>query len=1324
MIVGLIALLKAYPALWWSTSQPRLTQPVNKPNDEDDTSPVGNADTPELPSIINGFDQFLELGCPSNPSLLYPALILIISSFPVTVDNVESFFSHLWAAHDGRPLRSNGPQGFIELYTAWSECLLSFGRKFENDPAAELFKSQVSKVWELLGDSGHQADKARDALISSLINVFHRSSFAFEGAWSVIENSVIEEGDATKLSQYFRFLSKSRLCHSHEPLGIKAKKVGISISDRVITHLNGSPDMSEQDAWIAVLSTILKDQCADGQLLDQSSRSTLVEFCQTRLSQAVWNGSKLHYNLFLDILQTGIDEAANTAWIAVMNLNDFDAEITDINQPIITGILRHVTKSNDKLQLPNLGIDQFVLRSLERLLGGSALLHVIIEPILTRPQLFIQDETLASMIGMTSNALHSNATQFLQVVHSLDHGKLRLILSVCNLQLLHFKQITPACQSSLLSVLKQMIVDLFTVKSFLPLRIDESVPELVELARSGQSLATELLPPGELENLNRAILQLLSRYVSDPDFPIHPFDLMEILRVFREDHPQLKPGDFLSLLPVGNPSRNDLISLLPPRDLSALVSIHHHLVHSTSFVKNQSGISLRIKYDRIALAILDLFTQDRQLAINHLGLWENCLYVGELARSSSGSTSCNQGDHLSHDELLAVVSAVDSNTTYFISSFASRVTSSWHHDIIKKLNQPEDYPSCDPDPLKMLILNLAIRARLELSKDLAAISLYRVLASLFKYSDTSGSDFEKWLTFSQQIQNSNPVLCLALIRSLKCYMFANENFQKYQNRLAGKLTDVSSSKANHEGLYLIEVLCATAPPSDSIHIFLPQQRVVFLLQAIGEWLRTDDELENELIFKLLELFSHLAPIVQNVMGSHWYQMVDLITVTLEEGSWEDEESLPLVWHSCLLVRTLQGILKHNRDLQNEIGSQVQACMKLVLDLFCSTPFRYAVGTTNAVLLSAMEDVLRDEQARSLYDQAPINSLVNSIHSPSISTRVLGLSMAQTVVKNLVNKLAVEIELNPETLSSAFLPSELLDSFQVSQDDSQISNLLCWVLIFSYFQNASSRLRNSYSTQLRDANLVFENLIPLLHDTLQVAERGKPIDISIWDIPAFDFSLMEDVGHKPVPLAAYVYLLALQAVPSLFRSWWEGCRNKQLSMSVAGFISRHFSPILISRELDRFKEPGILKSLTDENLSVKVSPVVKEVKVTYTVDEESMEIVIRIPGDYPLQPVEVLDIRKVGIPDTTWRAWILVVQQSIVNHNGSIVDAIGLFKKNISLHFEGVEACAICYAIISVVDRSLPSKACRTCRNRFHPSCLYKWFSTSHGSSCPLCRSLF
>ncbi|KAH9450481.1 hypothetical protein Pst134EB_018017 [Puccinia striiformis f. sp. tritici] len=110
--------------------------------------------------------------------------------------------------------------------------------------------------------------------------------------------------------------------------------------------------------------------------------------------------------------------------------------------------------------------------------------------------------------------------------------------------------------------------------------------------------------------------------------------------------------------------------------------------------------------------------------------------------------------------------------------------------------------------------------------------------------------------------------------------------------------------------------------------------------------------------------------------------------------------------------------------------------------------------------------------------------------------------------------------------------------------------------------------------------------------------------------------------------------------------------------------RQFSPILISQELGKFKEPATIQLLSDENMSIKVSPVIKEVKVTYTVDEESMEIVVRIPSDYPLQPVEVLDIRKVGIPDTTGGLGS-VVQQSIANHNGSIAEAIGLFKKNIS-----------------------------------------------------------
>lgn len=121
------------------------------------------------------------------------------------------------------------------------------------------------------------------------------------------------------------------------------------------------------------------------------------------------------------------------------------------------------------------------------------------------------------------------------------------------------------------------------------------------------------------------------------------------------------------------------------------------------------------------------------------------------------------------------------------------------------------------------------------------------------------------------------------------------------------------------------------------------------------------------------------------------------------------------------------------------------------------------------------------------------------------------------------------------------------------------------------------------------------------------------------------------------------------------------------------------------------------ALEDEQTSVKVNTMANEVKVVYVVDEESMEILVKIPVQYPLQPVEVLDIRKVGVPEAMWRAWLLSIQHTIATQvrthlavylldidlpvlprifkNGSIAEGLALFKKNVSLHFEGVEACA-------------------------------------------------
>ncbi len=69
-------------------------------------------------------------------------------------------------------------------------------------------------------------------------------------------------------------------------------------------------------------------------------------------------------------------------------------------------------------------------------------------------------------------------------------------------------------------------------------------------------------------------------------------------------------------------------------------------------------------------------------------------------------------------------------------------------------------------------------------------------------------------------------------------------------------------------------------------------------------------------------------------------------------------------------------------------------------------------------------------------------------------------------------------------------------------------------------------------------------------------------------------------------------------------------------------------------------------------------------------------------------------------------------------------AIRLWKGNLDREFEGVEPCPICYSVLHPTQRQLPRVACRTCKNKYHSACLYKWFASSSKSSCPMCRADF
>ncbi|RKP18497.1 E3 ubiquitin-protein ligase listerin-like protein, partial [Rozella allomycis CSF55] len=132
----------------------------------------------------------------------------------------------------------------------------------------------------------------------------------------------------------------------------------------------------------------------------------------------------------------------------------------------------------------------------------------------------------------------------------------------------------------------------------------------------------------------------------------------------------------------------------------------------------------------------------------------------------------------------------------------------------------------------------------------------------------------------------------------------------------------------------------------------------------------------------------------------------------------------------------------------------------------------------------------------------------------------------------------------------------------------------------------------------------------------------------------------------------------------------------------------------------------------------------QVVAKYTIDDVSMEIQVNIPLIYPLRQVTVEGGKRAGVNEGKWRQWLLVSQTAITSQNLSILDALLLWKNNADKRFEGIDDCPICYSVIHITDKSLPSQMCKTCKNKFHGPCLFKWFKSSAQSSCPLCRSLF
>ncbi|KAJ9476548.1 E3 ubiquitin-protein ligase listerin [Pseudozyma hubeiensis] len=761
-------------------------------------------------------------------------------------------------------------------------------------------------------------------------------------------------------------------------------------------------------------------------------------------------------------------------------------------------------------------------------------------------------------------------------------------------------------------------------------------------------------------------------------------------------------------------------------------------------------------FARICAAALLILDQDRAGAKKHVNLLPYVVLLSILIEDDllvAGASKHALASSVLPEAHRAWLQSSVTAVTALISSLSDVVTENWHNDMVMAL-QRSTAVDADKDGIGHILSAVwKMASELDVPSSYLARIFHRLLNAVFSFGTVTEAGADRWLKLGDAVQDRMPAMAHAIFHAAKPIAGSSPVYDRLRSGAAAKLAGLGPNSAEDRLLKSLRTLVALAPPVDSDLAIIPQQRAMFLLKDIQKWYSDDGnngDSEEETSTRLAELFVHLLPVVQDVPGSHIDFIFDTLETNLELCSLAEDDTVAQLYHNLRLLETMRDLASRNANLRDYWKDRSVASIDRIRDLFLSLPGLESISAPKQACIDLIVDLIREtseaptSEAPFMLSQtaAPLCKLL--VQSPSHEVQVISYRLLSGAIREHIKGLVVESAVDREALATEEgqkklkLPEALVAN--ISDSLSTQLNLLVeeeaarrtafgyflsWIAVFEHFEGASLSVKSAFLGEIEKRGLLVESLLPTVFALVGLADESRrPFDPSRFVLEEVFLDQVDAESSLTVlqVLAAHVYLRALIHMPTTVRGWWVDIKDRQHSMQIASFTTRHLSPIIANRELSHLREPEAMSKLQDEALSIKILST-NEVIATYVVDEHPMEIGVKIPSDFPLHGVEIRDIQRVGITEAKWRSWLLAVQQLITGQNGLIFDALSLFKRNAEVQFQGLDECAICYSIISPMDRSLPTKPCKTCKNKFHAGCLFKWISTSGASTCPLCRSI-
>ncbi|KAH9941137.1 uncharacterized protein BXZ73DRAFT_75106 [Epithele typhae] len=1337
----LLLFLKAHPKSWILEATPEKDEDEDEDEDEDGGSgDEGEESQPQLkpaePQLgqshaYNEFLQFLATGCSGSPVQGYPTVLIILSTIPSAIialsseHPLEVLFASFWSAVDARVLNSlDRVAASAAFLSSLLECLVFVTRRIINsqeDEAVSLIRSQsdqqvlreeavnsfvreqIKHFWEdfTSGTLKVSAKKAGTELGKTFITLHKLHPPSFEAGWSVVTTAV--QAFTTPSTEAIPLLIPDVL----QALTTSMEKGTVPGDAATVLVLSIVGFALDQCA--AVLKVEEVDAARVASLVNIFHAFGEVVFTDPQVAKGVddlvqgQTNELLHTmpSLVILYLQHRQDQViCSSVWHQVLKIIDSPDDVK-VFLPLLLDAAEDESLP-DYLRPQDEGPQRLIASLLSEALSGppGTTGAVLVRRLLISHKYFVSD-------ACSENSMRSLVLAFSTHVDSALREEKPSVASLTT-PLTLLRDLVKNGSSGLL--LDSASAELYPYIYLLAFLMPQVCTMDETLKKTAQGLWDEWAATGgeAVENITMgAVKQLLRDLMAD--FVACPTP-GHILRMVATS----PYGASINVLAEIFPSRDEidrLLTELPPAPLDASLAVVDPLVPPPTQFRaaaneapdcDNQGFSV---YARVVHGLLLHLADDRQTAKTNFWALHHFLALAIYAEDEKHLPAL-QSPVFSQSVSRATLQNITDRTlqiaTYLLSSFTEET---WHADVTKVLLGQGSAERLDG--AGKLIVDLISNAR---TQDTVRES--RVLHMILHHvlNTATKADAEQWMAVARRLERQAPHTALAMIFSITRYAPEPTRLDRLRNELAAGIMGIPVSKANTEGLWLLRNLAASAPDPESDIVYLPQLRAVNFMKACQQWITSDEDLEEDVHTEMTLVFASIVPILSNVPGGHWDLMFDVMENNLENASLDDSTTFVALARSLQLFMVIEDFAASTRTLREIWEERKSSILTLIRDLIALK----LDAASSAPLSTCRELALQIVQnlPTSLLTRETLRKMCHLVLDSSVDVQRMAYQLLQEAAKKYTEELVIEAAVDTEETIKVEIPSELLDILQRSPNHEDMNEygqewfgyLLAWMVTFDLFLDASLKVKSGYIDQLRDLDLVGARLLPTVFGILDLyGGMAKAFKVDIWDVDEYylDFYSAETSLSQRL-LTAHLYYRALLLVPSL------------LSTVVATYTSRHFSPAIIRTELAR-RPAG-------ENVTVKVAAAVHEATAAYAVDEQRLELTVKLPVDWPLHTIEIRVSKLVGVAEDRWRAWVLGVQLILTFRSGSIVDGLSFFLKNVSSHFEGVAECAICYSLVNATDGSLPRKPCKTCKNRFHAACLYKWFNTSHSSSCPLCRS--